>query len=139
MHSSNKNKILKLYYEKHLSRKDIITKLGLSGRYITTVIKQDSRYMDERERRKLETKIKALERHKKSLNQKREEDYAIHEQMRIAHDQAIGELSINKPISNIAFRNWNSSIYRFREKDKTYRLKRNITVGFDVPKKIMWH
>ena len=139
MQNTNKNKIIKLYYEKHLCRKDIIRKLNLSGRYITTVIKQDSRYIDERERRKLESKTKALERYKKSLNQKRKEDYAIYEKMKVEHDQAIGELSINKPISNIAFRNWNSSIYRFRAKDKTYRLKRNIVTGFDVPKKIMWH
>jgi len=139
MQNTNKNKILKLYYEKHLRRKDIIKRLGLSGRYITTVIKQDSRYISERERRKLDSRARTVERHKKSRNKKIEEDYAIYEQMKNAHIQAIRDLSNNAPISNIAFRNWNNSIYRYREKDKTYRLKRNVITGYDVPKKIMWH
>lgn len=135
----NKRKILKLYYEKHLTRKDIMKRLKLSGRYITTVIQQDPRYMDERERRKLETKIKAIERYQKVINLKKEDNYNTYKQMQIAHIQASKELSINKPISNIVFRNWNSSIYKFKPKDRTYRLKRNIKVGYDVPKKIMWH
>ena len=55
------------------------------------------------------------------------------------HDQAVRELSGAKiHISNRAFRNWNSSIYKYNEGTKSYVLKKGITVGADVPKRIDW-
>lgn len=43
-----------------------------------------------------------------------------------------------KTISNRAFRNWNSSIYKYNEKNQSYQLKSGINVGADVPKTIKW-
>ena len=55
------------------------------------------------------------------------------------HEQARRELSGgNRPISNRAFRNWNTSIYKFNEKSSSYVLKKGINVGADVPKRIKW-
>ena len=54
------------------------------------------------------------------------------------HIQASRELSGGKNISNRAFRNWNSSIYKYNDKTKSYYLKKGIVTGFDVPKKINW-
>ena len=44
----------------------------------------------------------------------------------------------NKPMNNKAYRDWNSSIYDYNEKNKSYVLKKGINVGADVPKRINW-
>lgn len=55
------------------------------------------------------------------------------------HDQASMELSKSKgTISNKAFRDWNSSIYKYDGKGKSYVLKKGIITGMDVPKRINW-
>lgn len=43
-----------------------------------------------------------------------------------------------KPINNRAFRDWNSSIYKYNERNKSYVLKKSINVGADVPRQIKW-
>ena len=55
------------------------------------------------------------------------------------HIQASIELSDGrKEISNRAFRDWNSSIYKYDKKGKSYVLKKEIITGIDVPKRIKW-
>ena len=49
---SNKEKIIKLYYDEHLQVKDISNSLNISSPYITKIIKQDSKYMEEKTTRK---------------------------------------------------------------------------------------
>ena len=59
--------------------------------------------------------------------------------MKMQHQQDIRELSgAKKSINNRAYRNWNSSAYRYNKKTKSYILRDDITAGFDVPKKISW-
>lgn len=63
-------------------------------------------------------------------------DYAI---LKNQHIQASMELSGGKKtISNRAFRNWNSSIYKYDNKTKSYKVKSNVVTTYDVPKKIKW-
>lgn len=49
---SNKDKILDLYYNKHLKQKDIATMVGVSKQYVSKVIKADSRCKEEKQTRK---------------------------------------------------------------------------------------
>lgn len=59
--------------------------------------------------------------------------------LKIMHDQASIELSQGKNIiSNRAYRNWNSSAYRYDRKRQSYVLKKEINVGADVPRIIKW-
>ena len=45
---SNKEKIIDLFYIKHLNPVDIALKLDISNNYVTKVIKKDSRYHKEK-------------------------------------------------------------------------------------------
>lgn len=54
------------------------------------------------------------------------------------HIQASQELSSPRRMNNRTFRNWNSSIYKYNTKTKSYYLKKGIVTGNDVPKKINW-
>ena len=55
------------------------------------------------------------------------------------HEQASLELSGGKKtISNRAFRDWNTSAYKYNNKNKCYELKKGINTGADAPKRIKW-
>lgn len=53
---SNKEKIIDLFYIKHLKPVDIALKLDVSNSYVTKVIKKDSRYHKEKTQRKQQNK-----------------------------------------------------------------------------------
>lgn len=137
----NKELIIKLYFIDRLTATSIAKELNVSNAYITKIIKQDSRYYEEKEKRKEENKEKHIKKTKKYINFKRRQtsfdvEYAL---LRQAHEQASRELSVgSKPISNRAFRDWNTSIYKYNEKSKSYVLRKGIIVGADVPKRISW-
>lgn len=134
------NKILDMYFKEKMKQIDIATKLGVSKYKVLRVISKDPRSKEEKENRKIENKKKNIEYTKSYMKQKwanREQDnFAVVKNM---HDQAVRELSGAKNhISNRAFRNWNSSIYKYNTRTKSYVLKKDITVGADVPRKIDW-
>lgn len=137
----NKELIIKMYFIDRITATSIAKKINVSNAYITKIIKQDSRYDKEKEKRKEENKEKHKEKTKKYINLKRKQtsldiEYAL---LRQAHEQATRELSGgSKPISNRAFRDWNTSIYRYNERSKSYVLRKGIVVGADVPKRISW-
>ena len=134
------SKIPDMYFKEKMKQIDIATKLGVSKYKVSRVIAKDPRNKEEKENRKIENKKKHSEYTKNYMKQKwanREQDsYAIVNNM---HNQAVRELSGSRNhISNRAFRNWNSSIYEFNKRTKFYVLKKGITVGVDVPKRIDW-
>ena len=53
-----KDKIIDLFYEKHLRPSDIAEQLKVAKSYITKVIQKDSRYIEEKESRKAKNKEK---------------------------------------------------------------------------------
>lgn len=55
-----KDKIIELFYNEHLRQTDISKKLKVKMPYITRIIQTDSRYIEEKEARKQESKEKAI-------------------------------------------------------------------------------
>jgi len=53
-----KDKIVELFFEKHLRTTEIAKKLKVGMPYITKIIQKDSRYIREKETRRLENKEK---------------------------------------------------------------------------------
>ena len=58
---SNKEKIIDLFYNKHLKPIDISLELNVSNAYISKVIKKDFRYHKEKDQRKQQNKQKHKE------------------------------------------------------------------------------
>ena len=136
---SKKQEIIELYYENDMKIIDIANTVQVSRAYISKIIKNDIRYKNKKDRQKAETqkrkKIYTNNKMKKIRQEKRQQ-YAF---MKQQHLQDIQELSSSRnAISNMVFRNWNSSIYQYKDKTKAYHLKKGIIVGNDVPKKIKW-
>lgn len=139
---TKKEKIIFLFFEKKLTTIDIAGKLKVTKQYVSKIVRQDSRYNQERENRKINSKNKQKQRVinyiYKQRKQKRQE--RIDGAMDLLHFQASCEMSKRKFINNRAFRNWNSSIYEYYERTKEYRVKKELEnkVSYAVPKKIKW-
>lgn len=137
---SKKDEIITLYFEEKMSAIEISKNIEVGQSYITKVIKQDSRYSEEKQRRKENTRKRHNKINRENMRKVRKELAISNDVLKIQHYQASLELSGRKTISNRAFRNWNSSIYRFHEKTKEYRVKEELKdkITYAVPKKIKW-
>ena len=134
-----KKQILELYFIDKLKQKEIAAKLQVSKYIVSRTVSKDSRYRTEKQRRKLESKEKNNKDTINYIKNKRNSNQIDYLYLKAQHEQASRELSRGgKTISNRAYRNWNSSAYRYDKKSKSYVLKRNITAGSDVPKRISW-
>lgn len=139
---SNKEKIIDLFFNKKLSIVEIAGKLNITKQYVSKIVRQDLRYTQERENRKLKNKEKQKKRVKDYIYKKRkkERQERLNAMVEMQHIQASMELSGRKTINNRAYRNWNSSIYEYHNKTKDYRVKKDYEnkVSYAVPKKIKW-
>lgn len=133
-----KEKIISFYYICHLKVKEISEEVNVSSAYITKIIKQDSRYDEEKQYRKDISKSKRRIDKNKFIKDKRdkqriEDNYqAIKEQ----HNQASRELSKPKHLSNESFRKWNSSAYIYNPSKRRYEFDEQLIRAADVPKYI---
>ena len=139
---SNKEKIIDLFFNKKLSIVEIAGKLNITKQYVSKIVRQDLRYTQERENRKLKNKEKQKKRVKDYIYKKRkkERQERLNAMVEMQHIQASMELSGRNTINNRAYRNWNSSIYEYHNKTKDYRVKKDYEdkVSYEVPKKIKW-
>lgn len=117
-----KENIISNYYIKHQKVKEISEELGVSTAYITKIIKQDTRYSNEKQYRKDISKKKRKLAKNKFIKNKRdkkriEDNYQA---IQAQHDQASRELSKSKHLSNESFRKWNSSAYTYNPSKHRY-------------------
>lgn len=134
----SKENIINLFYNEHLKVKKIAEQLDISSSYITKVIKQDSRYMQEKDFRKKESKNNRKIAQNKFIKNKREkqrlEDNYSYVQSQ--HDQATRELSKSSYLSNESYRKWNYSAYNYNPSKKRYEFDNKLGRSADVPKYI---
>ena len=131
--------ILKKYFEDNMKQIEIVRELKIPKYKVSRILTKDARYQEEKEKRRKEAQKHHIEKTKLYIANSRKNKELEYARLKQAHIQATMELSGgNKPINNRAFRNWNSSVYKYDEKRKSYILKRGIIVGADVPKQIKW-
>lgn len=137
---SNRNKILQLYFDEKLNQTEIAKILNISNNAVSKVLKEEPRYQEEKNNRKQLNKIKRNKDIQRRVEKKRRQTNSSDIQaIKRMHEQASLELSGGKKtMSNRAFRDWNSSAYKYNKKNKSYELIKGITAGADVPKRINW-
>ena len=131
-----KEKIINLFYFKHLKVKDIADTLHVSSAYITKIIKQDNRYIEEKETRKKESKKNRKLAQNKFVREKREQkriedNYAI---LQVQHVQAVKEMSKSNYLTNENYRKWNSGAYKYNPVKKQYEFDETLGRAYAVPK-----
>ena len=134
----SKENIIELFYNKHLKVKEIAKKLNVSSPYVTKIIKQDNRYIQEKIFRKNVSKNKRKIAQNEFIKTKREkqridDNYSY---MQSQHEQAIRELSKSSHLSNESYRKWNYSAYRYNPSKKRYEFDKRLGRSADVPKYI---
>lgn len=137
----DKEKILDLYFMKKYKQIEIVNLLNISSSTVNRVIMSDERYLEEKYARQKENKLKNRKETIDYINRKRKskKQDEIYENLRKQHNEASKELSGGrKQISNRAFLEWNRSIYKYNKNSNCYIVKKGITVGADVPKRINW-
>ena len=133
-----KDDITTLFYIEHLKVKEIAEKIDTSSAYITKVVKQDSRYLQEKEYRKAISKDKRKVAQNNFIKNKREnkrieDNYSF---VQSQHEQATRELSKSKHLSNESYRKWNYSAYKYNPSKKRYEFDEKLGRSIDVPKYI---
>ena len=132
--------ILKMYFKEKMKQINIAKKLNISKYKVSRVISKNAESSKEKEKRKIENKKKNIEFTKNYIKQKRSEsknnDYAI---MKNLHDQASMELSAPRKLSNMAYRNWNKSAYKYNQEKSRFEFRKGLGRSYDVPKYIKVH
>lgn len=133
-----KKNIIDLFYNEHLQVKEISKILDISSPYITKIIKQDFRYMQEKNFRKSISKNKRKIAQSEFIKKKREkkkieDNYAY---MQSEHEQAVRELSKSSHLSNESYRKWNYSAYKYNPSKQRYEFNEKLGRSADVPKYI---
>ena len=133
---SKKDMIIELFFEQHLKVNEIAQNIGTSSAYITKIIKQDQRYLEEKQSRqevsKLNRKIAQNNFMKNKREQKRIDDqYSI---VQAQHKQDAMELSKRGHMNNQTFRKWNSSAYKYNPSKHRYEFNEQFGRASDVHK-----
>ena len=134
-----KDKIIDLFYEKHLRPSDIAKQLKFAKSYITKVIQKDSRYIEEKESRKAKNKEKnkiqkrvcAKNRREKEKQERQEYEKLM---LLINNDNVI--LSTKKKESNLQDAKWNRSVYEYDENSSDLVLNPNVNAGYNLAKRV---
>ncbi|MCI8470488.1 MAG: hypothetical protein HFJ35_03200 [Clostridia bacterium] len=133
-----KENIISLFYIEHLPVKEIAKQLDISSAYVTKIIKQDSRYIQEKNFRKSVSKNRRKIAQKEFIEKKREkqriEDNYSYVQSQ--HEQATRELSKSSHLSNESYRKWNYSAYNYNPSKRRFEFNDKLGRSADVPKYI---
>ena len=134
-----KDKIIELFFEEHLRPTDISKKLGVKMPYITKIIQPDSRYIEEKETRKLENREKQKEQKRIYAQNKRNKEKQDSQEFQKLMTQINNNnkfLSTKRKISDLKFAEWNRSVYDYDKNTSGLVLKDTIITGYNVAKKV---
>ena len=134
-----KDKIIELFFEKHLRPTEIAKKLKIGMPYITKIIQKDSRYIREKENRKQENKEKSKTQKRiyaQNRRKKEKEEKQEYQKLLVQINRDNEYLSTKKKLTDEAFSNWNRGMFDYDKNSSDLVLKRGINVGFDVPKRV---
>lgn len=126
-----------MYYNEHDKPINIAKELNVNPSYITKIIKNDIRYIQEKEYRAEISKENRKIAKREWIRNKRqsENDKQLYEFVKQQHIEASKELSYSSEMSDLAYRKWNSSAYHRNCKGNLV-IYRKLKVGADVPKSI---
>lgn len=133
-----KSYVILLFYIQHLSTKDIAVEVNISESYVTKIIKLDSRYSEEKQRRREEAKEKRKvykrihEKHRRETI-RLDDNYSY---VKTQHEKDVRLLSGIKHLNNESYRRWNYSAYHYNPSKKRYEFDSNLGRSADVPKYI---
>lgn len=131
-----KDKIIDLFYEKHLRPSDIAKQLKVAKSYITKVIQKDSRYIEEKESRKAKNKEKNKIQKRVCAKNRREKEKQEHEKLMLLINNDNLILSTKKKENDLQDAKWNRSVYEYDENSSDLVLNPNVNAGYNLAKRV---
>ena len=131
-----KDKIIDLFYEKHLRPSDIAKQLKVAKSYITKVIQKDSRYIEEKESRKAKNKEKNKIQKRVCAKNRREKEKQEYEKLMLLINNDNVILSTKKKESDLQDAKWNRSVYEYDENSSDLVLNPNVNAGYNIAKRV---
>ena len=131
-----KDKIIDLFFIKHIRPTDITKEIGVAKSYVTKIIKQDSRYIEEKERRKSKSKERHKIIKKDYIQKKRQEEKQEYLAMQKQIDRDNAFLSSKKEMNDIKFVKWNRSVYEYAKNGSDLVLREGINAGYNAPQRV---
>ena len=135
-----KDKILDLFFNQKMKQIDIAIKLNISKSTVSKIVTKDSRYIQEKNRRKFNNKInrnkniqRQVEKKRKEVQFKNSVDDLI---MKRLHMQASMELSRRSHLTNESYRKFNVSAYNYNPSKRRYEFDNTLGRSYDIPKYI---
>lgn len=132
--------ILNMYFIVGEKPSDIAKKLKVAKSTIIRILQKDERYISTKKERTEIRKKNHIEKTKDYIKKTRQikqhknnVDDLILKNM---HNQASAELSKRQRMTNMAYRNWNKSAYKYNEKKKRFEFDEKLGRSYDVPKYI---
>lgn len=131
-----KDKIIELFFTEHLRPVDISKKLKVGMPYITKIIQKDSRYIEEKEARKLSNKEKNKIQKRMYAQNKRQKEKQEYQKLLVQINRDNEYLSTKKKENDLQFANWNRSAYEYDKDSSDLVLKNDINTGINVAKRV---
>ena len=131
-----KDKIIDLFYEKHLRPSDIANELKVAKSYITKVIQKDSRYIEEKESRKAKNKEMNKIQKRVCAKNRREKEKQEYEKLMLLINNDNVILSTKKKENDLQEAKWNRSVYEYDENSSDLVLNPNVNAGYNLAKRV---
>lgn len=137
---NKKEKIKDLFFNYNYTQTEIAKKINVSNQYVSKILKTDPNYLKVKQQRMIANEEKNNNETKDYIKQQRKikqfKNNADDLVLKNMHNQASMEMSKSKRLSNMAYRNWNTSAYSYNEKKKRFEFKEELGRSADVPKYI---
>ena len=131
-----KEKIIELFFTKHLRPTEIAKKLKVGMPYITKIIQKDSRYIREKETRRQENKEKNKTQKRIYAQNRRKKEKQEYQKLLVQINKDNEYLSTKKKENDLQFVNCNRSAYDYDKNSSDLVLKDNINAGYAVSKRV---
>ena len=135
---NKKEELKNLFFNYYYTQTEIAKKINVSSQYVSKILKTDPNYLKVKKQRIIANEEKNNKETKDYIKLQRKikqfKNNADDLVLRNMHNQASRELSKPKRLSNIAYRNWNTSAYSYNDKKKRFEFKKELGRSYDVPK-----
>ncbi len=135
-----KDEILDMFFNQKMKQKDIATKLGIAKSTVSKTVNKDSRFINEKVKRKAQNKIKRnkdiqkrVEKNRKKVQFESKLDDLF---LKHLHAQDSMELSKGSHLTNENYRKWNISAYKYNSSKRRYEFDNTLGRSYDIPKYI---
>ena len=135
-----KEEILDLFFNQKMKQNEIATKLNIAKSTVSKIVGKDTRFIDEKSRRKAVHKLNhnkdiqtRVENKRKQIQFQNSVDNLI---IKHLHTKASIELSKRIHLTNENYRKWNSSAYNYNPSKRRFEFDENLGRSADVPKYI---